>query len=158
LENAYQYTGFKLTKDEVIESCHKLKEEGFLKYMKNLKTYEGLLDDVISGAKTSWKRNVMGTYKEPVFIWVFTNKGIPRIENKNLDSKVNTKIMDMLNDKFNLGFNKDKNGQYMSSIFKFDTSKLEEVSNYLTSLGLERSDFESEGCLFKGKLSIKNLK
>ena len=31
LENEYEYTGFELTKDEVIESCHKLKEEGFLK-------------------------------------------------------------------------------------------------------------------------------
>jgi uncharacterized protein CbrC (UPF0167 family) len=31
LENEYGYAGFKLTKDEVIESCRKLKEEGFLK-------------------------------------------------------------------------------------------------------------------------------
>jgi hypothetical protein len=127
--------------------------------MKHLKRFnEGLFNDIVSGAKTSWKRNVMGTYAESVFIWVFTNNGMPRILNKDLDSKVNVKIMDMLNDKFNLGFNKDKNGQYMSSIFEFDLSKLEEVSNYLTSLGLERKDFESQGCLFKGKLSVKDLK
>jgi hypothetical protein len=30
LENEYEYSGFELTKDEVIESCYKLKEEGFL--------------------------------------------------------------------------------------------------------------------------------
>jgi hypothetical protein len=30
LENEYEYTDFKLTKDEVIESCYRLKEEGFL--------------------------------------------------------------------------------------------------------------------------------
>ena len=30
LENEYRYTGFKLTKEEVIEGCHKLKEEGYL--------------------------------------------------------------------------------------------------------------------------------
>lgn len=126
--------------------------------MKHLKKYNEnyTLNDFISGAKTSWKRNVMGTYKEPVYIWVFTKNST--IINNSLDDKVNVKIMDMLNDKFNLGFNKDKNGQYMSNAFKFDNSKLEEVSDYLTSLGLERKDFESEGCLFKGKLSAKDLK
>ena len=30
LKNEYKYIGFELTKDEVIKSCHKLKEEGYL--------------------------------------------------------------------------------------------------------------------------------
>lgn len=36
----------------------------------NKKLNEGFFDDMISGAKSSWKRNVTGTYKEPVWIWV----------------------------------------------------------------------------------------
>jgi len=31
LENEYRYIGFELTKDEVIESCYRLREEGYLK-------------------------------------------------------------------------------------------------------------------------------
>ena len=122
------------------------------------KLNEGFFDDIVSGAKSSWKRNVTGTYKEPVFIWIFTKNEQTTIQNNNLDSRINIKIMDMLNDKFDLGFNKDKNGYYMSNFFKFDDSKLDELSNFLIEFGLERKDFETEGCLFKGKLSMKDLK
>jgi hypothetical protein len=134
------------------------------KYIDNFRNFEksklneGFFDDIVSGAKSSWKRNVTGTYKEPVFIWIFTKNEQTTIQNNNLDSRVNIKIMDMLNDKFDLGFNKDKNGYYMSNVFKFDESKLNDVSNFLIDLGLERKDFETEGCLFKGKLSMKDLK
>jgi hypothetical protein len=31
LENEYRYSGFELSKSEVIDACHKLKEEGYLK-------------------------------------------------------------------------------------------------------------------------------
>ena len=122
------------------------------------KLNEGFFDDIVSGLKSSWKRNVTGTYKEPVFIWIFTKNEQTTIQNNNLDSRVNIKIMDMLNDKFDLGFNKDKNGYFMSNVFKFDDSKLDELSNFLIELGLERKDFETEGCLFKGKLSMIDLK
>ena len=122
------------------------------------KLNEGFFDDIVSGLKSSWKRNVTGTYKEPVFIWIFTKNEQTTIQNNNLDSRVNIKIMDMLNDKFDLGFNKDKNGYYMSNVFKFDESKLNDVSNFLIDLGLERKDFETEVCLFKGKLSMKDFK
>ena len=134
------------------------------KYIDNFRNFEksklneGFFDDIVSGAKSSWKRNVTGTYKEPVFIWIFTKNEQTTIQNNNLDSRVNIKIMDMLNDKFDLGFNKDKNGYYMSNVFKFDESKLNDVSNFLIDLGLERKDFETEGCLFKGKLSMKDFK
>lgn len=123
------------------------------------KLNEGVFSDIVSGGKSYWKRNVTGTYEEPVFIWIFTRKKEQTIiQNNNLDSRVNIKIMDMLNDKFNLDFDKDKNGYYMSNVFKFDESKLDDVSNFLIDLGLEKKDFETEGCLFKGKLSMKDLK
>ena len=134
------------------------------KYIDNFRNFEksklneGFFDDIVSGAKSSWKRNVTGTYKEPVFIWIFTKNEQTTIQNNNLDSRVNIKIMDMLNDKFDLGFNRDKNGYFMSNVFKFDDSKLDELSNFLIELGLERKDFETEGCLFKGKLSMIDLK
>jgi hypothetical protein len=122
------------------------------------KLNEGFFNDILSGAKSSWKRNITGTYKEPVFIWIFTKNEQTTIQNNDLSSRVNIKIMDMLNDKFDLGFNRDKNGYFMSNVFKFDDSKLDELSNFLIELGLERKDFETEGCLFKGKLSMIDLK
>lgn len=128
----------------------------------NNKLNEGFFNDVISGAKTSWKRNITGTYKEPVWIWIKYYKDQEQcfIQNNGLDGNVNIKLMDILNDRFNLDF--IKNGKYyVGSTFKFDYSKLEEVSKYLISLGLERNDFKGKGIKdisFNGKLSIKDLK
>jgi hypothetical protein len=124
---------------------------------------EGFFDDVISGAKSSWKRNITGTYEEPVYIWIKCyNKNKDYhcfLENKGLDNNVNIKLMDILNDKFNLNFNKER-GKYYSSIYEFDYSKLEDVSEYLIGLGLERDELERKGgkdISFKGKLSMKDL-
>lgn len=134
------------------------------KYIDNFKNFrksklnERFFDDIVSGAKTSWKRNVTGTYKEPVFIWIFNKNGKSTIQNNELSSKVNITIMNMLDTKFNLNLEKDKNGYYISNIYDFDYSKLEEVSNFLTGIGLERKDFGEKGSLFKGKLSMKDLK
>ncbi len=62
--------------------------------------------------------------------------------------------------KFNL--NLSKSGKYyVGSTFEFDYSKLEEVSEYLINLGLERKDFEKKGAKdisFNGKLSMDDLK
>lgn len=130
----------------------------------NKKLNDGFFDDIVSGAKSSWKRNVTGTYKEPVWIWVkyYKNKDYQHcfIENKDLDREVNVKLMDILNDKFDLNLIK-KGKYYVGSTFEFDYSKLEEVSEYLTGLGLEREEFERKGVkdiVFKGKLSMRDLK
>lgn len=122
------------------------------------KLNEGLFDDIISGAKTSWKRNVTGTYKEPVFIWIFNKNGKTTIQNNELSSKVNIKIMDILNNKFNLNLDKDENGYYTRNAFDFDYSKIDDVSEFLTNIGLERKDFDDTGLVFKGKLSMRDLK
>jgi hypothetical protein len=140
------------------------------KYIDNFRNFEksklneGFFDDIVSGAKSSWKRNVTGTYKEPVWIWIkyYKNKDYQHcfIENKGLDGEVNIKLMDILNNKFNL--NLSKSGKYyVGSTFEFDYSKLEEVSEYLINLGLERKDFERKGAKdisFNGKLSMEDLK
>ena len=115
-------------------------------------------------SKSSWKRNVTRTYKEPVWIWIkyYKNKDYQHcfIENKGLDGEVNIKLMDILNNKFDL--NLSKSGKYyVGSTFEFDYSKLEEVSEYLINLGLERKNFERKGAKdisFNGKLSTKDLK
>jgi hypothetical protein len=140
------------------------------KYIDNFRNFEksklneGFFDDIVSGAKSSWKRNVTGTYKEPVWIWIkyYKNKDYQHcfIENKGLDGEVNIKLMDILNNKFNL--NLSKSGKYyVGSTFEFDYSKLEEVSEYLINLGLERKEFERKGAkdiCFNGKLSMRDLK
>jgi hypothetical protein len=135
--------------------------------MKNILNFgnfnESFIDDIVSGAKTSWEKNVTGTYKEPIWIWVkyYKNKNYEQcfIENKNLDGKVNIKLMDILNEKFSLGIR--KKNQYHGSLFEFDYSKLEDVSKYLIDLGLERKDFKRKNAndiVFTGKLSLKDLK
>ena len=120
------------------------------------KLNEGFFDDIVSGAKSSWKRNVTETYKEPVFIWIFNKNGKTTIKNNELSGKVNIKIMDILNDKFNLNLNKDKNCYYSLSFIEY--SKIDEVSDFLTSIGLERKDFDDKSLVFKGKLSMKDLR
>jgi hypothetical protein len=124
----------------------------------NRKLNEGFFNDMVSGAKSSWKRNVSGTYKEPIFIWIFNKNGKTTIQNNDLSSNVNIKIMDILNDKFNLNLDKDKNGYYTCNIFDFDYSKIDDVSDFLINIGLERKDFDNKGLVFKGKLSMRDLK
>lgn len=104
----------------------------------------------------------MGNYEEPVWIWIkFYDEQHCFIENKGLDGKVNIKLMDILNEKFNLNFIK-KGKHYVGSTFEFDYSKLEEVSKYLKSLGLRNTENYSANrvkeIVFNGKLSMRNLK
>ena len=124
----------------------------------NKKLNEGIFGDIVSGVKSSWKRNVIGTYQEPVYIWIFNKNGETIIQNNELSGKVNIKLMDILNDKFKLNLDKDKNGYYTINRFYFDYSKLDEVSDFLTNIGLERKDFGDKNLVFKGKLSMKDLK
>lgn len=134
--------------------------------MKKLSNYnnfikEGFLNDIVSGAKSSIKRNIIGSYNEQVWIWIkcFDNKCF--MENQWLDGDANIKLFDILNDKFNLNFTK-KGKYYQGSTFEFDYSKLDEISEYLISIGLERKNLgikkEDDVVLFKGKISLKNLK
>jgi hypothetical protein len=124
----------------------------------NVSINEGFLDDIISGGKTSWKRNVTGTYEEPIMIWVFPNKNNQAyIQNNFLNGKVNKKLMDLLDHKFGLNFFKDKKGHHTSSIFNIDDSKLPEISEFLSNIGLEKVDLGNGDYVFKGKLSLKNL-
>lgn len=129
------------------------------KYFGKSKLNEGFFDDIVSGAKSSWKRNITGTYKEPIWIWIkcLKDKQHCFIENKGLSGEVNIKLMDILNDKFNLNLDK-RGGYYVGSTFEFDYSKLEEVSKYLIGLGIERKDLEKDVILFNGKLSMRDLK
>ena len=82
------------------------------------------------------------------------------MENKWLDGDANIKLFDILNDKFNLNFIK-KGKYYQGSTFEFDYSKLDEISEYLISVGLERKNLgikkEDDVILFKGSQQLKNF-
>jgi len=126
-----------------------------IKFFEDFKLNEGYFDDIISGAKISWKKNVTGTYEEPIYIWItrFKSKDC-FIENKNLDfGQVNVKLMNILEDRFDV--------DYLGSTSKFDYSKIEEVSEFLVGLGLKKTEFKKPSqkiILFNGKLTMSNLK
>jgi hypothetical protein len=136
--------------------------------IKDFKNFnEGFVDDIVSGAKTSWQRNITGTYKEPVWIWIkyygAKNSYYEHsfLKNDGVGSQVNDLLMDIMDDKFSLNFTK-KGGRYVGTYFEFDYSKLDGVSKFLTGLGLERQDFErgnrAKDIVFRGKLSKRDLR
>lgn len=120
--------------------------------MKYLKTYEG--ENIFTTMKRMYKKEV-GTYEEPIYIYITIFDKTGFIKNEWMDTKVNNYLMTVLNDKFNLNFIK-------GSVNSLDVNKFDEVKDFLINeVGLEFMDFSNRNrneYLFKGRMSVNNLK
>jgi len=120
--------------------------------MKYLKTYEG--ENIFTTMKRMYKKEV-GTYEEPIYIYITIFDKTGFIKNEWMDTKVNNYLMNVLNDKFNLNFIK-------GSVNSLDVNKFDEVKDFLINeVGLEFMDFSNRNrneYLFKGRMSVNNLK
>ena len=101
--------------------------------------------------------------KIPIWIYInIFNNGDAFIINEGMGQEVNRKLMSMMDDKLGLGFLFNKKSNDCPSDNKLEMNKLDEVSDFLTNLGLERIDTQqgrgSNKILFKGKLSLNDLK
>jgi hypothetical protein len=120
--------------------------------MKYLKTYEG--ESIFTTMKRMYKKEV-GTYEEPIYIYITIFDKTGFIKNEWMDTKVNKYLMEVLDDKFNLNFIK-------GSVNQLDVNKFDEIKDFLTNeVGLQFMDFSNkkrkEYC-FKGKMSVNDLK
>lgn len=122
--------------------------------MKYLKTYEG--ESIFTTMKRMYKKEV-GTYEEPIFIWITIFDGKGFIKNEWMDTKVNQYLMKVLDDKYNLDLIK-------GSVNSLDVNKFDDIKDFLTNdVGLEfislsdKNKKKKEYC-FKGKMSVNDLK
>ena len=128
--------------------------------MKYLKTYEG--EGIFTTMKRMYKKEV-GTYEEPIYIYITIFDKTGFIKNEWMDTKVNKYLMNTLDDEFNLNFIRNKSGDVAGfSVNKFDVNKFDEVKYFLINeVGLQFMDFSNknrkEYC-FKGKMSVNDLK
>lgn len=123
---------------------------------KKSKINEGIFQNI--KILSSWKNN-----KELIHIWIKCYKNKENIEqcfiqNNNIDiSEVNIKLMNILNDKFHLNLIK-RNGIFLGSLNEFDYTKINDISNFLIKLGIEKINFKQNNMiLFNGKLSLLDL-
>lgn len=128
--------------------------------MKYLKTYEG--EGIFTTMKRMYKKEV-GTYEEPIYIYITIFDKTGFIKNEWMDTKVNKYLMNTLDDEFDLNFIRNKSGDVAGfSVNKFDVNKFDEVKYFLINeVGLQFMDFSNknrkEYC-FKGKMSVNDLK
>jgi hypothetical protein len=130
--------------------------------MKYLKTYEG--ESIFTTMKRMYKKEV-GTYEEPIFIYITIFDKTGFIKNEWMDTKVNKYLMNILDVYFDLNLLKDKSGDVARfSVNKFDVNKFDEVKDFLINeVGLEfinlsdKENRKKEYC-FKGKMSVNDLK
>ena len=120
--------------------------------MKYLKTYEG--ESIFTTMKRMYKKEV-GTYEEPIYMYITIFDKTGFIKNEFMDTKVNKYLMNVLDDEFDLNFIK-------GSVNQLDVNKFDEIKDFLTNeVGLQFMDFSNkkrkEYC-FKGKMSVNDLK
>ena len=112
-------------------------------------------DSTFDVIKRMWGKNVSGSFKERIYINIKQFPGGSFIINNRVngnDYKVNYKLMGILNNKFDLGLLSE------TETNKFDISKLDDVSLFLTSLGLEKNVHNDREITFVGELSLTDLK
>lgn len=122
--------------------------------MKHLKTFNEA-ENMFTTIKRMYNKEV-GTYEEPINIYIKIFNGSAFIEAKFMDTKVNQYLMKKLDEKFDLNFIKD------FGLNKLEIDKIDEVKDFLINLiGLQFIDVSNKNnkeYLFKGKMSVKNLK
>lgn len=128
--------------------------------MKYLKTYEG--ESIFTTMKRMYKKEV-GTYEEPIYMYITIFDKTGFIKNEFMDTKVNKYLMNTLDDKFDLNFIRNKSGDVAGfSVNKFDVNKFDEVKDFLINeVGLEfinLCDKRKKEYCFKGKMSVNDLK
>lgn len=128
--------------------------------MKYLKTYEG--ESIFTTMKRMYKKEV-GTYEEPIYMYITIFDKTGFIKNEFMDTKVNKYLMNVLDDEFDLNFIRNKSGDVAGfSVNQLDVNKFDEIKDFLTNeVGLQFMDFSNkkrkEYC-FKGKMSVNDLK
>lgn len=128
--------------------------------MKYLKTYEG--ESIFTTMKRMYKKEV-GTYEEPIYMYITIFDKTGFIKNEFMYTKVNKYLMNTLDDKFDLNFIRNKSGDVAGfSVNKFDVNKFDEVKDFLINeVGLEfinLCDKRKKEYCFKGKMSVNDLK
>lgn len=123
---------------------------------KNILTFEGFFNNIASGAKT-WMKNVNEKNKVPVTFWIKCY-GKSCIINSPFygekSSDVIVKLMEILKSKFDL---KTTRADLMHWTLSVDSSKLNDISDFLLDIGLERIDSTGSHYGFKGNLSMSDL-
>ncbi len=122
--------------------------------MKHLKTFNES-ENMFTTMKRMYKKEV-GTYEEPIFIYIKIFNGSAFIDTKFMDTKVNQYLMRKLDEKFDLNFVKD------FGLNKLKIDKIDEVKDFLTNVVklqfIDLSNVNNKEYLFKGKMSVKELK
>jgi len=120
--------------------------------MKYLKTYEG--ESIFTTMKRMMKKRV-GSYEEPIYIYITIHDKTGFIKNEWMDTKVNQYLMEVLDNKFSLNLTK-------GSVNTLEVDRIDEIKDFLINeVGLEFLDFSNnkrkEYC-FKGRMSVNDLK
>jgi len=110
-----------------------------------------------------YKKEV-GTYEEPIFIYITIFYETGFIKNEWMKTKVNKYLMNTLDVFFDLKLLKNKSGDIAGCVNKFDVKKFNLVKDFLINeVGLEfinlsdKNKKKREYC-FKGKMSVNDLK
>jgi hypothetical protein len=125
-----------------------------MQYLKPFGNKENKVNEEILGINRAIKRSV-GTYKDPVYVYIIheDNKR-SRIENDWVGaSNVNRKLMEMLNDRFDVEVNTD-------NVSKVRTEDIDKIGQFLKNLGLVEKKFTERyinGIFYRGRLSMKDL-
>jgi hypothetical protein len=122
--------------------------------MKHLKTFNES-ENMFTTIKRMYKKEV-GTYEEPIHIYIKIFNDSAFIEAKFMDTKVNQYLMGKLDEKFDLNFIKD------FGLNKLKNDKIYEVKDFLINVVklqfIDVSNGNNKEYLFKGKMSVKDLK
>jgi hypothetical protein len=149
-ENPNKITG--LNMDKVIKTKPDMVKE---KNMNHIKTFNEINESSTIDTIKYMYKNAVGTYKEPVYVKIFVyNEKECFIGNEWLgNSKVNKKIMTLLDDKFDLGG--------VMGLIRVDIDKIDDIGKFLVDLGLDKNKFKRNDnnyeIWYKGKISLQDL-
>lgn len=91
-------------------------------------------------------------YEENISIVIEAGEGNAYLKNRSFELEINRKLMKILDQRFGIGF---------SEKLKIENSKVEEISKFLTSIGLLRNETKTDNrvrIVFSGKLTLKDIK